>query len=688
MESISLFLKKTKLTGILLLMLGLATGIVAQIVLGLSLAPSSVYWPANDWLNNIWNNASPIPGLFLYAVAAILFLFGLHHTQESLPPFVIHTENPARKPKFGLWITSFGLAAINVLHAPYADYNDRQGYVYIGLWVLSIILFVLSAVLDTGWRLPSTQKFVEWLKKNRAELLLIGAITIVAFCIRFIDVEIHPYSFMNDEGEFGNNAACLLTGECRNIFYVGWAGQPMLNFLPAAINIGLLGRTALAVRLSSVMIGVLAVLAVYLCAREIFNKRVAWVAALLLAALPVHVHFSRLGVANIVDSLTSTLILWLLFRGAKRGSTLSFVAAGIVAGLCMYTYIGSILAPVIGAGALIYIALRMPGFLRANIKNILFLILAITIVILPLLGHYYTHSDSFLARYKGEGIFENGSIQDKIKTTGKNTAQILLDQFAKSSLVYIVTPAPSNFYSSPKPYLIPLVAILFMFGLALTLSRIKDARFMVIIAWLLTPIILGSTLTGGPPSTQRMMMSMPALMMISAVGMITVVESIQQFGQKVLRFAPVILLSLVLYTGYTNIAFYFYEYRNGNFFGNPTNEFTYEASKAIAPLHDQSRLYMIQTPSIPYLSFPSFKFFAPDVEKLDFNLVTRETLSKLSNDKDALFMATPDRILDLNFVRQQIPAGTWNEVKRRYDPTQLLYYSYKISKEQLKGFKP
>jgi hypothetical protein len=323
MDPVSPYPAKTKSLGILLLALGIGTGIAAQIVLDLSIAATSVYWESRDWSKSIWNNASPIPGLFLYTLAAIFFILGLRYLKDSFPPLVLHLENPVRKPKFGFWISSLGLAVINMLHAPYADYNDPQGYIYIALWILSIILFAISVLLDAGWQPPSTQVSTEWLKKHRIELLFIAAMVTTAFFIRFLDVENHPYSFINDEGEVGISGACLFTGECRNFFYTGWAGQPMTTFFPAAIGVALFGRTALAVRLGSVIIGTLSVLAVYLFAREVFNKKTAWVAALLLTALPVHIHFSRLGVANIVDSLSLTLILWLLFRGAKRGSTLS-----------------------------------------------------------------------------------------------------------------------------------------------------------------------------------------------------------------------------------------------------------------------------------------------------------------------------------------------------------------------------
>jgi hypothetical protein len=147
----------------------------------------------------------------------------------------------------------------------------------------------------------------------------------------------------------------------------------------------------------------------------------------------------------------------------------------------------------------------------------------------------------------------------------------------------------------------------------------------------------------------------------------------------------------MLYTGYTNINFYFYEYRIGHYYEEVPNELSYETRTYIAPLHTQGRMYLISDPGILYLifpNFPNFNFFAPDVEKYDFNTVTRETLAALPDDKDALFIATPEYKSDLEHVAQWIPGGEWTEFKRRYQPQYMLFYSYKITQEQLKGFTP
>jgi len=637
-----------------------------------------------------WNTRSNlilIPGLLLYALAGILFIRGVRQIQDMPLPVPIQNY-PQRKPKFGFWFTSVGLAGAIAIHAMYAAWNEPKGYAFAALWILSILLFVISVLADAGWQPPSTQVILDWFKIHRTELFVIATIIVLSFFIRFLDLEAHPYSFDNDEGEMGLSGVCILRGECTNWFVIGWAAQPRIAFIPDAISIAIFGNTALAVRLVSVIIGTISTLAVYLFAREVFTRKIAWISAVMLATLPVHVHFSRQGVDNIADSLSAPLLLWLFFRGIKRGSRLSFLAAGIVAGFCIYTYPGSLLAPAFVMGLLLYFTLKTRGFLRAHIRNILIFILMATVIVIPIVANYYTNSDMFLARLKTESIFQNGAIQYEMNNTGQSMAGIIIGRFLKSSLVFIATPAPSGFYFSPKPYLTPLAALLFMLGLTYIIWRIKNPLYMTLFIWFWIPVILGSTFTGGPPTSQRMLMSMPAVVIITAIGMTKIIAVIQQSGKTIARLGPILLLIVVLYIGYKDIRFYFYEYRIGHFYEDPINELSYETRIDIAPLHSQGRLYMIENRDIPFVVFPNLRFFAPDVEKFNFDPVSRETLAAIPHDKDVLFIAPSYRKSDLELIKKWIPGGIWNEVKRRYQPAQTLYFSYKVTKEQLEGLRP
>ncbi len=157
-------------------------------------------------------------------------------------------------------------------------------------------------------------------------------------------------------------------------------------------------------------------------------------------------------------------------------------------------------------------------------------------------------------------------------------------------------------------------------------------------------------------------MSLPALAIITAIGVIKTAGILRDSGRIAARIGPMLVLILVLTIGFNNINFYFYDYRIGYFSEDPKDEFSYEARAEIAPLHSQGRVYLISTPQVPYLGFENFEFFTPDVEKDYFETVTGETLAALPRDKEVLSIATPDRMPDLQLIQQWIPGGQWKEV--------------------------
>ena len=211
---------------------------------------------------------------------------------------------------------------------------------------------------------------------------------------------------------------------------------------------------------------------------------------------------------------------------------------------------------------------------------------------------------------------------------------------------------------------------------------------MALFAWFWAAIILGSTITGGAPTSQRMLMSTSALTIITAIGITKTVENIWPDSNFNRWFAPICLLAFVLFVGSKDINFYFGDYRSGNYFEDPTNELTYETRTFISPLHTAGRFYLICDPTIPYLSFASFNYFSPAVEKAYFYEVTPQALATLPNDKNALFIATADHKSEIEKLSQLIPGGEWNEFKRRNQPTETLFYSYKIKQSALQNFRP
>ncbi len=680
---------KSKGGGAALLVLSLAVAVTAQYTLYLSYSVDPAYWNVSEWLVMIGNNTTPLPGLMLYALAGLLLAISLRSLGETLTPLgeLWHGTRPALPPRFGFWLTAFGLALLTASYTVQPEAAQANGYALAFTWILSLALFSYSVLRQAGWQAHRLESIRAWLSQNRPELAAVLLLLILAIALRIYDLEIHPYSMVNDEGEMGKGALCLLRGECRNIFAIGWASQPYAAYLPYALTVGLLGNDyALPIRLVSVTTGTLAVLFTYLFSREAFGKRTALVAGMVLAALPYHIHFSRLGVDNIVDSLSSALVLWLMSRAIRAGAPGHYLLVGIVSGLCLYTYPGSRLAPALGLLAFGFAALTQRGLLRAQWRNILIFLAAALLTAAPMLGTYQSNTE-FNQRINSVGLLQGNRLQEEMEYTGLNAAQVLVAQFFKSSLPFIISEGAFNFFSSPRAYFTPLASVFLMLGLAVAVWKLRDLRLLVLLAWFFAPLVLGSALTVGPPSHQRMLGSTPAAAILVALGLVTAAQALGGLNQFLRRLAPVLVLVVLLFTGYRDMVFYFGEYRAGHLFEDLSNEITYESRILIRSLEGQGQLLLIGAP-MTRIFFGNFDYFNPDVEKHDFNEVTPQALASLSKDKDALFLAIPYRESDLHLIAEWLPGGTWIAERRRNQPDYPLYFAYKVSKEQLQSYQP
>jgi hypothetical protein len=678
---------RQEIHGAALLLFSIALAAIGQYFLT-SAALHPRFWEVNTWGERLAENSTPLTGLMIYGIAGFIFIKAINFSAIQVDNFAPTLSTyPDHPPRFGFWVASIGLSILTTVFMSISDpLTNGVGYFLAGS--LSVYMFVISVFFQEKWRLTGAREWVTWARVHSLEILWVILIVMAGFFLRFKYLENLPYSFINDEGQMGQNGTCLVRGLCPFIMETGWSQQPMTAFLPTGISAALLGNTAVAVRLVSVLIGTLAILAVYLFAREVFDPTTASIASILLALLPYHNHFSRLGVDNIMDSLAAPAILWLLYRGYKRGSIFAVLFAGIISGMSFYTYPGTRLAPVIGIAAAGYGLIFNYRQLRNFQRQILIFSMAFLVTAGPILGFFATHPESFSARINSVGIFQPDNFKNEMAITGHSAVEVISLQFMKSSLVFIATSAPSNFFNSPKPYLVPILAVFFMLGLAYTAYRIKDPRFFGLMIWFWAAILFGSTITGGPPTSQRMLMSSPALVIITAVGLVQVSKFFPKNVRILSLSAQIFLILVVAVSGFQNIQFYFNEYRVGNYFEDPTDEFTYETRLVTAPLHNQGRAYLVTDPGVPYLSFASLNYFSPDVEKSYFYLVTPQELASLPKDRDALFVATASHNLEIDQLAALIPGGERTTIYRKYHPDQVLYISYKITRQSLQGYQP
>ena len=285
--------------------------------------------------------------------------------------------------------------------------------------------------------------------KNALEVAAVVAIFGVALGLRLVWLLQHPYPWSGDEATVGTEAQQVLASRYPDLFNAGWSGNPFPAFIPTGIMQLIMGHSILAVRTTSAIIGALAVLFLYLLARELFGLKVALIAAAFLSSFPYHLNFSRVGFMTIQDTMVVTVTLWLVARALRTGRLSTYLWAGIASGLTVFAYVGGRWVLVLAVVFLAFVAWRTRRYLRLHVRQLAVYVGATAVTLAPMVVFFLQHLQDFGSRFNQVSIIQSGWLAHERARPGKTLASILLDQFTRSTLVYIAQPASGNFLTRP-----------------------------------------------------------------------------------------------------------------------------------------------------------------------------------------------------------------------------------------------
>jgi len=221
---------------------------------------------------------------------------------------------------------------------------------------------------------------------------------LVAAALRLPALAAIPPGVHYDEAAYGLNAGDIGLRGDRPIFIPAFTGREPLYLYVAGGMARALGNTLFALRLTSAFFGLLTIAATYWLGREMLaDRRIALLAAALLAISFWHVLFSRLGFRVISQPLLQALAVAALFRGLRGGRWSWLWLAGLLVGLSAYTYLAARLFPVLLAFALLPLLLD-PDTRRLRLRQLTFVALVAFLTALPLLAWFYFNPDAFWVR--------------------------------------------------------------------------------------------------------------------------------------------------------------------------------------------------------------------------------------------------------------------------------------------------
>ena len=563
-----------------------------------------------------------------------------------------------------------------------ADFSDL-----LWLWLLGVTWFLLAFVPSSsvkGVKNSVTEvwpRLTHWLCDRRVELTGLVALLLVALAVRAIDLEHVPVNLGGDEGTWGMEGLAMLDGRMANPFTTRWLAFPSISFLAWGLSMRIFGDTVAGLRTLSALIGTVTVLATFLLARELWGRRVAWLAAVALTFGHFHLHFSRLAVNNIADGLFVTLALWLLWRGLRSRQALHFALAGAVMGLGWYGYFG---ARLIGVVVALYLAWRIVVEYRflARYGRLLLILLGVALVVVaPLLFYYVGRPDALAARSRQVSIFASGWLVREQAVTGRSVADLLLGQVWKSVSAFHYTLDPTFWYRPSIPLLDLVSGVFFILGLLWVTAHYRWPANGLLLSWFWLALILGWVMTENPPSSMRLTIVAPALALLVGLGLNWLIELLDRLciTHRALREWPAV--AVLVAVAVLNLHYYFVVYTPTRVYGNPTAEVATELGRYLAQQDDDCVVYFYAPPFM-YWDFGTLRFMARGVEGVDIPPPEEEAggveLVVPDLGRGARFVFLPERLGELDGVRAQYPGGVEVPVYSSADG-RLLYVLYETT---------
>jgi 4-amino-4-deoxy-L-arabinose transferase-like glycosyltransferase len=297
-------------------------------------------------------------------------------------------------------------------------------------------------------------------------LLCVGLIVAVGLLLRTYHTEQAPPAVFVDEAANGNDALSALASGDYRWFYPANSGREGLFINLVALCFAWLGSSVLALRLPAIVASTLTILGVFLLGRELLNRRIGLLSALLVAVSFWPIAMGRLGLRANLLPLILVFSFWALLRGLRRRSLPWCALAGIIFGVGLHSYIAWRVAPLvlIVTGAALAISRR--SLYRTHWAPILAFAVASLVVALPMISTFCAHPDYFLFRSRTVSVFS-------AELNHGSPLATLLRSIFLSLAKYTSWGARSwRFGLPPYPLLDPLTAAFFLCGLVVTLARV------------------------------------------------------------------------------------------------------------------------------------------------------------------------------------------------------------------------
>lgn len=366
-------------------------------------------------------------------------------------------------------------------------------------------------------------RILAFLKKHWIILLIL----LVATFLRFYQLNNIPFGLYPDEAANGLDIIRMMEEGDHRVVYdtngpresLFFYGQGAFVWLGKTFNIEALRYTPLSLRIASALAGIATVFALYLLAKELFNRNVGLISAAALAVSAWHIQFSRNGFRAIMLPLMLCFLFYFFIKAFRDGAIKDYLWFAVFLALGFYTYLSIRMVPLIFIAFIVWAAFYKKNFIKDNIKKIGYALGLFLVLMIPMFIHFVNVPADIVGR-SSTSIFNpelnNGSA---LRTLGENVvAEVMMFNFE----------GDNNFRHNlgGSPMLDIVTGLFFWVGLLWSLLKIKKIEHFILWSWfgaMSLPMILTAE---GIPHALRLVGAMPVIFIWIGLGVNYLAEKI------------------------------------------------------------------------------------------------------------------------------------------------------------------
>jgi len=338
--------------------------------------------------------------------------------------------------------------------------------------------------------------------RGRREWAVVALLFVLGVLLRVVHFQSVPGAMNHDAAWNGMYAIHILNGADYTPYVAAAWGRETLFPYVIALLMPIWGNTPEPVQLAATLLGIAALVPIYLFARALFGPRVGLLALAFFAASGWHGVFSRAGWRVIALPPFATLALYGLWKGFEKRRLGYWLLLGASCGVAINTYnAGRIVPPMVVLLFAVLFLLRRRQW-KAWLAGGAVAAFAFLIVGGPMLWYAAQNFEKWQGR--AEHLSEQRALESR-------TLSNWVDAFAMFNY-----RGNGNDFFVNEPLLEPLAAVLFVVGVAAALPGFRRRENLFLLLGFVVALLPG---VASVPNGNRCVVAMPFVYTLVALGL-------------------------------------------------------------------------------------------------------------------------------------------------------------------------